>query len=612
MLSPYPASSLSKHSTPARVGNRATARCAAVLLAVASGVAFSANTAPLAAAQVTPTTFTYQGQLTSGGQPFNGTTSLRLQLFDAVTGGNSVAPAQTFSDVQVVNGVFTLRVDFGAVFGPQSRWIEISVAGSPGDPFTVLSPRQPVSAAPFAIATRGMTATADGKVGFGTSNPMRPFEVNGAPSNGTSADAILIRGGTGTVVSGSFPGFETVNAGGSIELVGGTGGASTFSGAAGGEVRLTGGAGGNGGFQTSVGGAVIISGGAGGANSFGGQASPGGPVILRPGPGGGAGGSIWLDGRTGIGTASPQAFLDVVAPAGSTASSSIALTAGSAVGGGLTAAAGGGLTFTAGTGALPNSGIGSSGGDITLVPGRGGAPTGGGAGSPGRSGAVVVRLSPVGNTPTPGAINGEFRIESGPTLGNWHMRIVNGNAPTFNGGIRISDDGFLDVTNRIGGTSFARLNGLGVWTTVSDATVKKDITTVSDQDLLDAVLRLRPVRYHYTSEPGGADGAPKHLGLIAQEVEKVLPELVSRGGDLRTLDYATIGVVAVGAVQRQQRLLRDQQAVIDRHERTIAQQQRAIEAMAARLEAVERAQGAPRVSCGEPAAAGPSNKPNQR
>ncbi|GIW13648.1 MAG: hypothetical protein KatS3mg062_1087 [Tepidiforma sp.] len=99
------------------------------------------------------TTFTYQGRLTDGGSPANGTYDLRFILYDAETGGSQVGSTITRDDVAVANGLFSVELDFGAAaFRGDARWLEIAVRpGSSTGAYTVLSPRQPVSPAPYAL-----------------------------------------------------------------------------------------------------------------------------------------------------------------------------------------------------------------------------------------------------------------------------------------------------------------------------------------------------------------------------------------------------------------------------------------------------------------------------
>ena len=99
------------------------------------------------------TAFTYQGKLADGGNPANGGYSLMFTLYDDATGTSTVAGPLTNSPVAVTNGLFTTTLDFGAdVFAGDARWLEIAVRsnGVPVD-FMVLSPRQPLTPAPYAL-----------------------------------------------------------------------------------------------------------------------------------------------------------------------------------------------------------------------------------------------------------------------------------------------------------------------------------------------------------------------------------------------------------------------------------------------------------------------------
>ena len=66
------------------------------------------------------------------------------------------------------------------------------------------------------------------------------------------------------------------------------------------------------------------------------------------------------------------------------------------------------------------------------------------------------------------------------------------------------------------------LYGNGTTSFTSDATRKKNIETTRNGYLQD-FDRLRVVKYNWNTQE---DGAPKELGLIAQEVEQVFPGLV--------------------------------------------------------------------------------------
>jgi hypothetical protein len=138
------------------------------------------------------TAFTYQGQLKEGGVPADGVDyDFRFRLFDDPAAGTQVGDALFFNDQTVENGLFTLELDFGAgIFTGDALWLEVGVKRQPLDPFTVLSPRQPLDAAPYALyaldaGSAGFWAasandiynTNSGNVGIGTTTPSATLEV---------------------------------------------------------------------------------------------------------------------------------------------------------------------------------------------------------------------------------------------------------------------------------------------------------------------------------------------------------------------------------------------------------------------------------------------------
>jgi hypothetical protein len=105
------------------------------------------------------TAFTYQGFLTASGSAATGQFDFQFRLFDAATGGSQVGGDKLANDVQVRKGVFTVRLDYGpddidgTVFFGDARWIEVAVRpGSSSGSYTVLSPRQELTATPYAFS----------------------------------------------------------------------------------------------------------------------------------------------------------------------------------------------------------------------------------------------------------------------------------------------------------------------------------------------------------------------------------------------------------------------------------------------------------------------------
>jgi hypothetical protein len=81
----------------------------------------------------------------------------------------------------------------------------------------------------------------------------------------------------------------------------------------------------------------------------------------------------------------------------------------------------------------------------------------------------------------------------------------------------------------------------------SDARLKMDIAPL--EHALDRVLALRGVSFRWRDLPWG----PANIGLIAQEVEQVFPELVREDADgYRSVAYANLVAVLVESTKAQQ------------------------------------------------------------
>ncbi len=121
------------------------------------------------------TAFTYQGRLRSTGSPANGPFDFSFRLMDAAAGGVQIGSTIDLDDVAVSDGLFTVPLDFGSgAFGGGARWLEISVRPGAGGAYTLLSPRQQLNAAPYALAMPNVyTSEAAGFVGVG-----RDFQIS--------------------------------------------------------------------------------------------------------------------------------------------------------------------------------------------------------------------------------------------------------------------------------------------------------------------------------------------------------------------------------------------------------------------------------------------------
>src|SRR5262249_53265820 len=100
------------------------------------------------------TAFIYQGRLTDGGNPANGSFQMQFKLFDSLGGPGQVGSTITDVPVTVNQGLFSVRLDFGAnVFTGADRWLEIAVRHNAGETYTTLSPREQIASSPYAVRT---------------------------------------------------------------------------------------------------------------------------------------------------------------------------------------------------------------------------------------------------------------------------------------------------------------------------------------------------------------------------------------------------------------------------------------------------------------------------
>ncbi len=107
--------------------------------------------------------FSYQGQLKQHGVPVNEVCDFEFRLWSDEVGGSQVAAAQPVFDVSVVNGLFQVQLDFGvAAFVDSERWLDVAVSCPAGGSLVGISPRQPITAAPFALLALDVAMVSDG------------------------------------------------------------------------------------------------------------------------------------------------------------------------------------------------------------------------------------------------------------------------------------------------------------------------------------------------------------------------------------------------------------------------------------------------------------------
>ncbi len=92
----------------------------------------------------------------------------------------------------------------------------------------------------------------------------------------------------------------------------------------------------------------------------------------------------------------------------------------------------------------------------------------------------------------------------------------------------------------------------GAYSMSSDRKLKKDFQPL--EGVLHKVLQLQPSRYHMVDQ---APDAPMTIGLIAQDVQKLFPDVVSTRSEHLGINYMELVVVTLKAVQEQQMMIDD-------------------------------------------------------
>jgi trimeric autotransporter adhesin len=173
------------------------------------------------------TAITYQGRLTDLGAPAHGSYDLRFSLYDALEGGARLAGPMIYDDVAVDNGTFTVELDFGeGIFNGPARFLEIEVRrGASAGAFTILTPRQSLSATPYALAlpglrTENLAADAPSVIGGALAN-MATAGIQGATisGGGTEEQPNQVAAEHGTVSGGlgNMAGAQAATVGGGAD-----------------------------------------------------------------------------------------------------------------------------------------------------------------------------------------------------------------------------------------------------------------------------------------------------------------------------------------------------------------------------------------------------------
>jgi len=124
--------------------------------------------------------------------------------------------------------------------------------------------------------------------------------------------------------------------------------------------------------------------------------------------------------------------------------------------------------------------------------------------------------------------------------------------------------------------------GVGGIVSSCSSSMRYKTNVLSLESGLDVIGRLRPVTFYWKSTN------QEDLGLIAEEVEKVEPMLVTRdkSGEIQGVKYTQLSVVIVNAIKQQQFQLARQQTRIEMQQAQINQQRTLIEKQQGQMESL--------------------------
>jgi len=543
----------------------------------------------VAGAQAQTSSFTYQGRLTDGSTAANGNYDLQFKLFDSLSGGTQISSTQTLNTVSVSNGVFTVALDFGTnAFNGSNRFLEISTRPSGTAAFTVLSPRQAITSTPYAVRSLN-AASADSVPNTGLSPGSGNYIQNTASPQALSSFNISGNGTAGGILSGNVVNAATqFNIGGNRILsisqpfnlfVGKNAGISnitgfqnSFFGESAGQANTDGS---NNAFFGNSAGSLNTSG---GNNAFFGSSagSQNSTGTANSFFGHGAGSAIVAGVRNTFIGVSAGGFVGT-----SDGNDNTLLGSGTFVSAGVNSATAIGvnarvdasnslvLGTVIGSGTKVGIGTTTPTAKLSLV------ATG--------DGARILQLG----------IERAWVFKQFSTGASTALELTaddaNNNNKNFlintQGNVGIGTQGPLDKLHVIGdmrvgvfGTNGCLKNNNGgtiVGTCSSDLRFKQKLVPFGP--VLQSLTRLQPKYFFWRAQefPEKNFGVAREAGLIAQEVERVLPELVSEDEQgYKLVDYSKLPLMLLQAVKEQQSLIQTQQQQIDGLKKLICRKHR--------------------------------------
>ena len=495
------------------------------------------------------TAFTYQGRLTSGGSDVNQSCDFQFSLYDASSSGSQVGSTLTKSSVSVSDGRFNTSLDFGSsAFTGSAGFLEIAVrCPAASGSYTTLSPRQELTPTPYAITAGGLDADGakltldaddDTSITVDTDDQI-DIEIGGSDIHSLTASTWTIASDLGVTLSGGTNGINFDSNTLSIDADNNRVGIGTASPGhtldVAGTARFTGATLGVSG-ATTLADSVVI----GTTDSTVSTSvftvttsvtSAGNTVFDLN-----AGGSLSLDGEITLGSAISGTSSHMYAVRGTNQTS-----------------------VTSGTDVVFDTDRGSSG--VTLN-------TSTGVFTLEATKIYVLEAALLAQWGATSSWQYGWTDSGGTTLTGAQDGFAYGQQETANASDQhtakalITTTSATDVKLRVSNTgqtatiasnrSYAWITEVGTTdsTLSSDRRLKRDIKPLAS--ISDDLARLQPVLFDWRSDeyPHLGLGTGKQLGLVAQDVEKVFPELVTEGADgFKRVSYEHIPMLLLQGIK---------------------------------------------------------------
>jgi len=214
--------------------------------------------------------------------------------------------------------------------------------------------------------------------------------------------------------------------------------------------------------------------------------------------------------------------------------------------------------------------IGSGGGTVPTTP-----TTGGGSGGGGQQGPLTITSITIGGGPTINKIstdgdlsgNSDNAIPTEKAVKEYVDRKTKGFESYSQGKLSSRNGGHTLIMQENDGNLVVykgdpkNQNPLWSWKNgkVSDINLKEDIATLDNA--LSKLLSLRGVSFHWQDKEIGKN---REIGVIAQEVEQVFPELVNTTeGNSKLVQYENFIPVLIEAIKEQQKTISQLQQEIE-------------------------------------------------